>query len=371
MKKTSSTFNWKVLIIDDSTEAIEILSNALPKNYKRQVATSGIKAIELLNRSPEIPDLILLDVLMPEMDGYEVCRYLKSDDRFKEIPVIYLSALTDTKDKVKAFQQGGVDYIVKPFQIEEIRARVDTHLKLHFFQKELEANNMNLTQIVHEQVKEISESQMATIFALAKLAESRDSDTGEHLYRIQKFCQLLADKLSLLPDYKEIIKPNFVDTLHKASPLHDIGKVGIKDAILLKPGKLTLMEFDEMKLHTTIGANTLEDVFKKYPNNYFIEIGIEIARSHHEKWDGTGYPDNLSGIHIPLSARIMAIADVYDALRSKRVYKDAYSHLETCSIIASERETHFDPILVDVFMDSEKVFESLYTSIFQETSHPF
>jgi putative two-component system response regulator len=360
MEKNNDVFKWKILIIDDSPEAIEVLSNALPKNYKCQVAISGEKALELLNRSYELPDLILLDVMMPGMDGYEVCRHLKNDDRFKEIPVIYLSMLTDTKDKVKAFEQGGVDFIVKPFQIEEIRARVDTHLKLRFFKRELEINNTNLMQIVQEQVKEISDSQMATIFALAKLAESRDIDTGNHLNRIQTFCRLLADKLSTYPEYAQQVSPDFIDTLQKASPLHDIGKVGIRDSILLKPDKLTPQEFDEMKSHTTMGANTLEEVLQNYPNNYFIKIGIEIARSHHEKWNGSGYPAGLSGNQIPLSARIMSIADVYDALRSKRVYKEAYNHLDTCKTIALERGKHFDPFLVDVFFDSEKTFESVY-----------
>lgn len=358
-------YKWKVLIVDDNVEAIEVLSNALPKDYKCQVAISGEKALELLNRSIELPDIILLDVLMPGMDGYEVCRHLKNDDRYREIPVIYLSALTDTKDKVKAFEQGGVDYIVKPFQLEEIRARVDTHLKLHFFQKELEANNSNLTQIVHDQVREISESQMATIFALAKLTESRDSDTGDHLKRIQIFCRMLADKLSVHPECTRKMPPNFIETLQKASPLHDIGKVGLKDAILLKPGKLTPSEFEEMKSHTIIGANTLADVFHKYPNNYFIEIGIEIARSHHERWDGSGYPDGLKGEEIPLSASIMALADVYDALRSKRVYKEAYSHLEACELITKERGKHFNPLLVDIFVDSENAFKSIYASMVQ------
>jgi len=261
---SSSGFK-KILIVDDSPEAIEVLGNALPKDYRRQVALSGEKAIKLLNSSAELPDLILLDVMMPGMNGYEVCRYLKQDERLKEIPVIYLSALTDTKDKVKAFKQGGVDFIEKPFQLEEVRARVDTHLKLRFFQKELEVYNSNLKQMVEEKIKEISESQMATIFALAKLAEARDHDTGDHLKRIQIFCRLLAEKLSEHSRCKNRINADFIDNIQKASPLHDIGKVGIRDEILLKPSKLTTEEFEEIKNHTSIGANTLyitEKVFK-------------------------------------------------------------------------------------------------------------
>jgi putative two-component system response regulator len=340
-----------------------VLGNALTKHYKCQAAISGEKAIRLLETSKELPDLILLDVMMPGMDGYEVCRYLKKDKRLKDIPVIYLSALTDTKDKVKAFEQGGVDYIEKPFQLEEIRARVDTHLKLRFLQKELVTYNNNLKQMVGEKVKEISESQMATIFALAKLAEARDNDTGDHLKRIQIFCRLIAEKLSMHSSYKDRINADFIDNLQKASPLHDIGKVGIRDVILLKPGKLTTEEFEEMKQHTIIGANTLEEVYQNYPGNYFIKTGIEIARSHHERWDGSGYPEGLYGDEIPLSAQIMALADVYDALRSKRVYKEAYSNDKTREIIIQESGKHFNPLIVETFLEFEQEFDNAYNAL--------
>jgi len=350
----------KILIVDDSPEAIEVLSSVLPDNCKCQVALSGEKAIELLEKSEELPDLILLDVMMPGMDGYEVCEHLKKDRRCKEIPVIFLSALADTKDKVKAFINGGVDYIEKPFQLEEVRARIATHLTLRFLKKELEVHNHNLQQMVEEKVKEISESQMATIFALAKLAESRDEDTGNHLKRVQIFCKLLAEKLGEHPQYIGKMNPEFINSLELASPLHDIGKVGIRDAILLKPGKLLPEEFEEMKQHTTIGANTLEEVYQNYPNNYFIRTGIEIAQSHHEKWDGSGYPEGLRGDEIPLSARIMALVDVYDALRSKRIYKEAYSHEKTREIITQGRGNHFDPLIVDEFLACDQEFKRVY-----------
>jgi len=363
MKKDNSIILKKILIVDDSPEAIDVLGHALPKYYQRQVALSGEKAIKLLNASEELPDLILLDVMMPGMDGYEVCRHLKNDERLKEIPVIYLSALTDTKDKVKAFEQGGVDYIEKPFQLEEVRARVDMHLKFHDFQKKLATSNKKLNQMVEEKIKEISESQMATIFALAKLAESRDTETGYHLKRIQCFCRLLIEKLSMYSKYKDSINAYFIDNLIKASPLHDIGKVGIKDTILLKQGKLTPEEFEEMKQHTSIGANTLEEVYQIYPSNNFIKIGIEIAKSHHEKWDGSGYPEGLCGDEIPLSAQIMALVDVYDALRSKRVYKEAYSNEKTQEIIIQGRGKHFDSLIVDAFLECEQEFDKIYTSV--------
>lgn len=359
MTESLNSERKQILIVDDSPEAIDALGNALPKHYKRQFALNGEKALDLLASSMELPDLILLDVKMPGMDGYEVCNRLKKDERLKNIPIIFLSALTDTKDKIKGFENGGVDYIQKPFEILEVQARVDTHIKLHELQRKLEYQNKHLSQLVEEKVKEISDSQMATIYALAKLAESRDDETGEHLNRVRLFCRLMAEKLSM----RNGITEDFINALEKASPMHDIGKVGIRDAILLKPGKLTPEEFEEMKQHTTIGANTLREVYQKYPNNYFIAIGIEVAQSHHEKWDGSGYPNGINGEEIPLSARIMTLADVYDALRSKRVYKDAFSHEKSREIIFEGRGKHFDPLIIDVFLENEQEFAKIYSEL--------
>ncbi|MBS3995028.1 MAG: response regulator [Alkaliphilus sp.] len=353
----------KILIVDDSPESIEVLGNALPKNYMRQIALNGDRALKLLAASEELPDLILLDVIMPEMDGYEFCKELKKDDKLKNIPVIFLSSLSNTNDKIMAFQNGAVDYIQKPFEIEEVQARVKTHLRLYDLQVELENQNKYLNELVEKKAKEISEFQMATIYALAKLAESRDDSTGKHLERVQVFCKLLVEKLSIDNKYKNEINPEFVENIQKASPLHDIGKVGIEDAIMLKPGKLTAEEFERMKQHTVIGSNTLKEVNKKHPDNYFIKMGIEIAQSHHEKWDGSGYPEGLIAEEIPLSARIMALVDVYDALRSKRVYKETYSHEKACDIIIQGRGKQFDPLIVDVFLESEQEFEKVYKAL--------
>jgi putative two-component system response regulator len=219
--------------------------------------------------------------------------------------------------------------------------------------------NIELEEIVNKKVAEISESQIATIYALVKLAESRDDDTGTHIERTSMLCKLMAQYLSILPEYKEIITADYIENIYKASPLHDIGKVGIPDSILLKPGKLTKEEFDIMKSHTTIGYKTLSEVQRKYKKNGFIKMGMEIAKYHHEKWDGTGYPIGLSGNEIPVSARIMAIVDVYDALRSKRVYKEGFSHEKACEIIKEGREKHFDPVLVDVFLENNERFRDL------------
>ena len=293
---------------------------------------------------------------MPEMDGYEVCQHLKRDSELKDIPVIFISALSETSEKLKAFEVGGVDYVTKPFQFEEVKARVETHLKLHRFQ-------MSLENQVEKQVKEIVELQMGMIFGLAKLAETRDNDTGKHLERIQVLCKLFAEALHLHPKYQEQVDGTYCDRIFHASPLHDIGKVGIADNILLKPGKLTAEEFEIMKTHALIGAQTLEAVQQRFPNNEFLLMGITIARSHHEKWNGQGYPDGLSGETIPLSARIMAIVDVYDAVRSKRIYKSPVSHQETVELIQRESGTHFDPALVQVFVELQSKFNTVWANI--------
>ena len=227
-------------------------------------------------------------------------------------------------------------------------------------EEELERYNKHLKEMVADKVKEISESQTATIFALVKLAESRDDETGAHLERTASYCRLLAEKARMLPQYRDVIDDEYVSTIFRASPLHDIGKVGISDLILLKPGKLTPEEFAIMKTHVEIGYQTLMTIDKRFQNNAFVQMGLDITRYHHEKWDGSGYLFELKGEEIPLSARIMALADVYDALRSKRVYKPAYSHEQALEIIHEGSGKHFDPTLVMLFSASSYEFADLY-----------
>ncbi len=215
----------------------------------------------------------------------------------------------------------------------------------------LEKYNTQLEELVNEKVNEISESQMSTIFALVKLAESRDDETGDHVERTAELCKLMAIYLRKYPKYSGVIDNEYIDNIYKASPLHDIGKVGIPDGILLKKGRLTEEEFQIMKSHVEIGHDTLKEVYNKYEANTFLQMGMDITRYHHEKWDGTGYPMGIKGEEIPLSGRIMAIVDVYDALRSKRVYKEAYSHAKSVRIIKEGRGKHFDPELVDIFIE--------------------
>lgn len=230
---------------------------------------------------------------------------------------------------------------------------------------ELAKYSQHLELLVEEKVQEISSSQMATIYALIKLSESRDDDTGAHIERTASFCRLLAQKARTVPEYADIITDTFLETIYKASPLHDIGKVGIPDSILLKPGKLTNEEFAIMRTHVQIGYDTLSKVGQQYDKNEFLTMGMDIALHHHEKWNGSGYNNGLKGAEIPLSARIMALSDVYDALRSVRVYKDAFSHERSMEIIASSKGSHFDPVLVDVFIRHQEEFESLYESMYE------
>ena len=351
-----------ILIVDDTAANLQLLSGMLKgQGYRTRLAMSGTAALRAAESQP--PDLILLDIMMPEMDGYEVCRRLKADERLRGVPVIFLSALGETEDKVDAFAVGAADYVTKPFQIDEVKARVDAHLGLHACQVQIERNNRELQTLVQEQVREIAESQMATIFALAKLAESRDDSTGKHLEHVQVLCGLLAETMRAQPANSETIDDVFVDNIIHASPLHDIGKVAIHDEILLKPGKLTVEEFEIMKTHTVLGAATLEAVKQEYPHNTFIDMGIQIARSHHERWNGTGYPDGLAGRAIPLCARIMTVVDVYDALRSPRCYKEPVAHKESCGIIIDGSGSQFDPDAVEAFRARQEAFKSVWHEV--------
>lgn len=361
MPLTQETLPIRIMVVDDTPANLRLLDNVLrERGYQVFAFRSGELALTAARRSP--PDLILLDINMPEMNGYEVCEHLKADTGLKDVPVIFISAMNETMDKVRAFGIGGVDYINKPFQVEEVEARVKTHLKLRRLQVELAEHNLRLQELVNEQVREISNAQMAIIFAMAKMTETRDDETGKHSERVRRYCVLLARALE--PYYPSEITEEYIDLIYHASPLHDIGKVSTPDSILQKPGKLTLREFEEMQKHTIIGAKTLEAVKGQYPNNAFINMGIAIARWHHEHWNGSGYPDHLAGEQIPLCARIMAMADVYDALRSWRVYKPAYNHDLSCEMIQQENGTHFDPLVVEVFMQLESQFRLIH----EETS---
>lgn len=297
------------------------------------------------------PDLFLIGVEQNQPEGFDICTKFKQNPRLRNIPVIFLSTAGGTESKVKAFDLGAVDYITKPFHFAEVRARVAVHLQLCTLQDKLE-----FQQMMERKVREISDAQLATIFALAKLAEQRDGDTGAHLERVREFCRLLAQQLSENSVYAASITPEFIECIQHASPLHDVGKVAIPDSILLKKGILTPEEFEIMKDHTIIGAENMQTVYNHYSGNTFIGVGIEIALYHHERWDGKGYPDGLIGRNIPLSARIMALADVYDALRADRCYRKGMAHEQVKLMIKEGDGTHFDPVIVKAFFELEDTF---------------
>jgi putative two-component system response regulator len=338
----------RILVVDDTATNRDLLMMMLGDHgYLVDAVSSGSRAVEAARRSP--PDLVLLDINMPEADGYTTCGWLREEAGCGDTPVLFISAMTDSEEKVRAFTAGGVDYITKPFQLEEVLARVNTHLTMSRMRGQLERHNHNLQDLVNEQVAEIARSHMSTIFAMSKLAESRDDDTGKHLERVQIYARALAVKLAGNPKFAAKIDSLFIDNTYHATPLHDIGKVAIPDAILCKPGKLTDEEFAIMKTHTLRGFETLQSVAEHHQRNSFITMGIGIARSHHERWDGRGYPDGIAGEDIPLPARIMSVADVYDALTSERCYKPAFPHAKSAGIILEGRGTQFDPDVVDAF----------------------
>lgn len=333
----------KIMIVDDEIAITVMLRNVLERDC-REVVLLNDSRMAVKTARENMPDLILMDIEMPGINGFEVCRQIKLDEDLKDIPVIFLSGQNSAVDKIKGFDAGGVDYITKPFHIEEVQARVGTHLhlcslkyKLAFQKRAEEKNN------------EVLDAQLTTIFALAKLAEYRDEDTGAHLERVREYCRLMAEELKENSPYTDHITDEFIHCIQNAAPLHDIGKVAIPDSILLKPGKLTPEEFETMKTHTIVGAENMQMVYNRYPGNAFIGMGIEIALYHHERWDGSGYPDGLQGSNIPLAARIMALADFYDALCSDRCYRRAFSHEQVTAMILDAEGSHFDPILVKAF----------------------
>ena len=336
----------------------EILKAA---GYDVMAFDSGINALKAIFKSP--PDLIILDIVMPGIDGLELCRMLKENPEFSDIPVLFISGVDDVDNKLRAFSVGGADYITKPFHLREIQARVKTHLQLRAAHLELKQYNRELQRMVEEKVKEILESQLSTIVAISKLVEYHDIETGQHIERVQMFCKILALSLKDFSPHGLSVDDEFVETIYWAAALHDIGKVGIPDNILLKPNRLTPSEKEIMKSHTIIGARALEEVQRKYPRNKFLNMGIEIARWHHERWDGKGYPDGLSGEEIPLSARIMALADMYDALRAKRPYKPAFGHAETVEAIKAEEGHALDPTIVEAFLKVEESFSQIWENL--------
>ena len=323
----------------------------LKDDYAIMVANNGERALQFANATPK-PDLILLDVMMPGVDGYEVCRQLKSEPKTRDIPVIFVTSLSGNSHEARGLKLGAVDFVTKPFQPSLVLIRIRNQL-------ELKRHRDHLEELVLERTRRIKLVQEVTINALSTVAETRDPETGGHIMRTQNYVKVLAIHAKDHSKFSGQLDDTVIDLLYQSAPLHDVGKVGIPDSVLLKGGKLTEEEFEAMKRHTYYGRDILEKAEARLGEVSFLNYASEIAYTHHERWNGTGYPRGLSGDRIPLSGRLMAIADVYDALVSKRVYKPPIPHSKVVSIIEEGRGSYFDPDLADIFMQINDEFRKV------------
>lgn len=345
----------RILIVDDSRMNLAVLEELLSGDYELESASSGE---ECLRKLPAFaPDLVLLDIMMPGIDGYETCRRIKAGPLGDFTQVILISGKAATAERLEGYRVGADDYMIKPFDHDELLAKVhiqfklrDSVAKLWAANAQIQKFNAELEELVAKRTSEIVDTRDVAVFALAKLADSRDPETGQHLERMRQYSQILAEELSRGGPYSEMIDRQFLNDLYRSSPLHDIGKVGIPDCILQKPGRLTKEEFEIMTQHTVIGAEALREAAGRSASGSFLNMAVAVARHHHERFNGEGYPDGLKGRDIPLPARIVALADVFDALTSARVYKEAFDADLAKSMIVEERGKHFDPVVVDAFL---------------------
>ncbi len=357
-----------ILVVDDTPENIDLLCEVLDTRYRTKIAVNGEKALKIAF-SDNKPDLILLDIMMPGMSGYEVCQALKADDGTRDIPIIFVTAMSEVADEEKGLELGAVDYITKPISPPIVLARVKTQLAMKKVQDFLRDQNKFLEGEVEKRTQEMMALQDVTIHAMASLAETRDNETGNHIRRTSRYVKALAEKLRTHPRFGYFLTEKNIELLFKSAPLHDIGKVGIPDRILLKPGRFEPHEFEIMKTHTTLGRDAIIAAEKELGIEVpFLRFAKEIAYSHQEKWDGSGYPQGLSGDDIPISARLMALADVYDALISKRVYKDGMPHEKAVEIIIQGKGSHFDPDMVDAFLQLQEEFKAIAVK-YADTDH--
>lgn len=358
-----------VLIVDDEPPNRLILEDLLEKHYAVHAAADAQQALAFLQSGAAV-DLILLDVVMPGMNGFEVCKKIKQEPGLHDTPILFITSLVSAADEEHGLLLGAADFIHKPFSPSVVLARVRHHIELSQVRKLLRHRNVELEQLVEKRTGDLLReklqviiAQESTINSLCALAELRDNETGNHIRRTQNYVCTLATRLSQQPRYAGELSEETIALLFKSAPLHDVGKVAIPDAILLKPGKLTADEWDIMKRHAEYGRDALQQAENDTGEAVgFLRYGREIAYCHHEKWDGSGYPQGLAGTDIPLSARIMAVADVYDALISKRVYKPAMSHAQAIGILIEGRATHFDPDIIDVLLKVTDDFLTIATN---------
>jgi putative two-component system response regulator len=339
-----------LLLVDDTPQNLTVLGEILRNDYRVRAVTSGARALAAA-ASPPRPDLILLDVMMPEMDGWEVLAALRAEPLTRDIPVIFVTALAEAVDEERGLAAGAVDYIAKPYRAQVVLARVRTQLELKRVRDLLADHNAFLESEVARRVADLARAEEATIHALARLAETRDPETGNHLLRTQNYMRTLGEVLAPHPRFAASLDRRSIDLIARSATLHDIGKVGIPDHILLKPGPLTADEWAIMKTHAALGAEAMERVEHDVSGPIeFLVHGKQIARHHHERWSGGGYPDGLAGEAIPLAARMMAVADVFDALISRRPYKAPVPLPRVNEMLARERGRHFDPDVLDGFL---------------------
>lgn len=353
-----------VLLVDDNLANLRIAKRILSEKFTVATAPSAEKMFSILEDNN--PAMILLDVDMPEMDGYEALKILKLKPQTQEIPVIFVTAKTGADDELTGLSLGAIDYITKPFQPRLLIKHIEVHLLVETQKKKLEKQaaelkrfNDNLHKMVEEKTENVIHLQNALLKTIAELVECRDDITGGHIERTQKGIKILLDGIQKNGLYKDETKGWDVNLLLQSSQLHDVGEIGIDDNILRKPGKLTNEEFEKMKTHAAFGAQIIEKIESLAKENDFLKYAKIFAASHHEKWDGSGYPYNLKGDEIPLLGRIMSIADVYDALTSERPYKKAFTHEEAVRIISESNGKHFDPALIEIFLQTADQFKNI------------
>jgi putative two-component system response regulator len=360
----------KILIVDDDVAIVRLLRRLLAQEYCLAEANSGEEALAMLDRFPA--DLVMLDIMMPGIDGYETCRRIRMRPLGRTIQVVMVSANSSRGEQVRAYAAGADDYVAKPFDPHTMCSRVRLHFRLRgALDTAASAGGYGLRPDAagedDARALFLAHAHDVTAAALTKVAELRDTETGEHLVRMRSYAQIIAEELGCRGPYAEQIDERFLDDLYRASPLHDIGKVGINDAILLKPGRLTPEEFETMKQHATIGANILDHMAFGAPDASFLAMAATIARFHHERFDGRGYPAGLRGTEIPLPARIVALADAYDAITSLRSYKAPQPAVVARDIIARDAGSHFDPVVVDAFLQRFETLASAFKQAREQT----